>query len=152
MMEVKFLCPCGAKYKFDVEPLHGRLPGPVKRHVCQADGTEFGDQIIAQKLAASAASAPLATSATGAIRIGVPQAAAPLTSVGGSGIVVPSVPRSSKEAAPAATPLVSKPVGETRLSVSVAPAAASPPQAESPPQSFDRRPAAQAQVQKIQAD
>jgi hypothetical protein len=50
MLEIKILCNCGAKYKFDVEPLNGRLPGPVRCPVCSADGTEAGNRLIGEKL------------------------------------------------------------------------------------------------------
>src|SRR5687768_8461332 len=72
-MEIKILCACGAKYKFDVEPLHGQMPGPVGCPVCSADGTAAGNAIIAEKLSPAMA----------------PQSAA--------GFVRPTVVRSSKE-------------------------------------------------------
>ena len=53
-MEVKIFCNCGSKYKFDVEPLNGKLPGPVSCPVCGADGTQKGNEILAQALGISA--------------------------------------------------------------------------------------------------
>lgn len=50
-VEVKIQCPCGARYKFDVEPLHGRMPAPVHCPVCGAEGTAPANTIIQQKLA-----------------------------------------------------------------------------------------------------
>ena len=51
LVDVKIHCPCGARYKFDVEPLHGRMPAPVHCPVCGAEGTASADAIIQQKLA-----------------------------------------------------------------------------------------------------
>jgi hypothetical protein len=50
-VEVKIQCPCGARYKFDVEPLHGRMPAPVHCPVCGVEGTVSANAIIQQKLA-----------------------------------------------------------------------------------------------------
>ena len=90
-MEVKILCPCGAKYKFDVEPVHGQLPGPVKCPVCSADGTAAGNTIIAEKLSAPSTGIKVVQPAGGT----------------NSSFVRPVVARSSKEhvvAQPSPTP------------------------------------------------
>src|ERR1051326_3048947 len=50
-MEVKVQCDCGTRYKFDVEPVGGRMPGPVQCPSCQADGTAAAEAIIQQTLA-----------------------------------------------------------------------------------------------------
>ena len=62
-MEVKIYCSCGSKYKFDVEPLNGKLPGPVSWPVCGADGTQKGNEVIAQSLAGSSSAAVAAATA-----------------------------------------------------------------------------------------
>jgi uncharacterized protein YxjI len=49
-MEIKIQCGCGTKYKFDVEPVHGRMPVPVTCPGCGADGTTDANQILAQKV------------------------------------------------------------------------------------------------------
>jgi hypothetical protein len=144
--------------------------------VCQADGTELGNQIIARALALSTPPAPMAISSSGAIKIGIPQAAVPATPTARSGFVAPSVPRSSKDlqpaavpasaisttsaapaaipvapvmqVVPAAKPLAPTPVGGTKLSVSSA-HAVSTQATDSPP---EPRATAQAQVKKIEAD
>jgi hypothetical protein len=54
-MEISVQCPCGTKYKFDVEPVHGRMPMPVSCPSCGADGTGLANEFIR---AASAAPAP----------------------------------------------------------------------------------------------
>src|SRR3954464_8517352 len=47
-MEIKILCGCGTKYKFDIEPVNGRMPTPVKCPNCGNDGTWDANQQIAQ--------------------------------------------------------------------------------------------------------
>lgn len=61
-MEIKVVCVCGQKYKFDVEPANGQMPWPVRCLVCNADGTPAANVLIAQRLAAApvAAAAPAA--------------------------------------------------------------------------------------------
>jgi hypothetical protein len=55
MLEIKIVCNCGAKYKFEVEPINGRMPAPVQCPVCQADGTAEGNRLIGEMLARGAA-------------------------------------------------------------------------------------------------
>src|SRR4051794_41167280 len=55
-MEVKIECDCGTKFKFDVEPLHGRMPMPVGCPECASDRTAQANQFIAQNAAAVTAS------------------------------------------------------------------------------------------------
>ncbi len=45
-MEIKIVCGCGTKYKFDVEPLEGRMPWPVRCPSCGVDGTAQANEII----------------------------------------------------------------------------------------------------------
>ena len=49
-MEIKVYCACGAKYKFDVEPVNGRVPTPVNCPVCGVNGTAQANEIIRQTL------------------------------------------------------------------------------------------------------
>src|SRR6266496_6156562 len=49
-MEIKIQCGCGTKYKFEVEPINGRMPIRVQCPGCGADGTTDANQILAQKL------------------------------------------------------------------------------------------------------
>src|SRR5437762_8686963 len=46
-MEIKIVCDCGTKFKFDVEPVHGRMPAPVGCPSCGADTTAQANAIIA---------------------------------------------------------------------------------------------------------
>ena len=96
-MEVKIFCPCGSKYKFDVEPFNGKLPGPVQCPVCKADGTEAGNKIIAEALLQAAPTAPpppqAPQPAPASVKVGIPTSSKP----GTGGFVAPAVPRSSKD-------------------------------------------------------
>ena len=44
-IEVKIHCDCGTRYKFDVEPLHGRMPQKVGCPQCGGDGTMAANSI-----------------------------------------------------------------------------------------------------------
>ena len=57
-MELKIFCPCGAKYKFDVEPVDNRMPFTVKCPVCGVDGTEAANTALQQAAAAEPAAPP----------------------------------------------------------------------------------------------
>jgi hypothetical protein len=85
-MEIKILCPCGTKYKFDVEPVNGRMPWPVNCPACNADGTPQANEIIAQT--------PAANQPTAAAFVPPPPTAAPL----------PAAPPSLKVNRPAPAP------------------------------------------------
>src|ERR1700722_15095362 len=52
-MELKVACPCGQKYLFDVEPVHGRMPFPVNCPACGMEGTQLANLALAQMPAAS---------------------------------------------------------------------------------------------------
>lgn len=47
-MELKVICQCGQKFKFDVEPVNGRMPFNVNCPVCQADGTAAANAQLAE--------------------------------------------------------------------------------------------------------
>lgn len=47
---IKIHCPCGQKYAFEVQPEAGRMPVPVACPVCQRDGTDDANRIIARVL------------------------------------------------------------------------------------------------------
>src|SRR6267143_992961 len=62
-MEIRILCPCGMKFKFDVEPVNGRMPAPVTCPACGADATDQANTFLRSTLApppAVAAPAPVA--------------------------------------------------------------------------------------------
>jgi len=49
-MNIKVLCPCGAKFRFEIEPVNGRMPGPVACPTCGGDATELANIVISQQL------------------------------------------------------------------------------------------------------
>ena len=48
LMELKVVCECGQKYKFDVEPVNGRMPMTVNCPACGVDGTRAANDILSQ--------------------------------------------------------------------------------------------------------
>ena len=48
LIEVKIQCDCGTRYKFDVEPLHGRMPARVHCPGCGVEGTDLANAQIRQ--------------------------------------------------------------------------------------------------------
>ena len=48
-MELKVVCACGQKFKFEVEPVGGRMPFAVNCPVCHADGTAAANALLAEK-------------------------------------------------------------------------------------------------------
>lgn len=60
-MELKVVCDCGQKYKFDVDPVEGQMPFMVNCPTCGVDGTPAANQLLAQHVALfPAAPAPAA--------------------------------------------------------------------------------------------
>ncbi len=65
MTELKVVCDCGQKYKFDVEPVNGQMPFTVACPICQRDGTAKANALLQQMLVfkmvepAPAAAAPV---------------------------------------------------------------------------------------------
>jgi hypothetical protein len=53
-MELKVACECGQKYKFDVEPVNGRMPFTVNCPICGVDGTHAANSLLAQQPASAA--------------------------------------------------------------------------------------------------
>jgi hypothetical protein len=75
---IKILCGCGQKYAFDVEPIGGRMPGPVKCPICGADGTSTANTLLSERFAAVPTTAPVAAGpSSGGIRIPAASVAAP---------------------------------------------------------------------------
>jgi hypothetical protein len=58
MLEIKVQCDCGQKFKFDVEPVHGRMPFAVNCPLCGLDGTAKANVILQEKLSSQTAAAP----------------------------------------------------------------------------------------------
>jgi hypothetical protein len=47
-MELKVVCNCGQKYKFDVEPVNGQMPFTVNCPVCGINGTHLANGLLSQ--------------------------------------------------------------------------------------------------------
>ncbi len=56
-MELKVLCDCGQKFKFDVEPVDGKMPFTLNCPACNEDATAAANALIAEQIT----SAPPAT-------------------------------------------------------------------------------------------
>ena len=84
-MDLKVVCYCGQKYKFDVEPVDGRMPHAVNCPVCGVDGTPLANHLISQQLSSGSAPPPLpamvapastiAAAARSGLRINMPETA-----------------------------------------------------------------------------
>ncbi len=59
-MELKVVCQCGQKYKFDVEPVQGRMPYAVTCPICNIDGTASANALLAQSAPPAIAPMPVA--------------------------------------------------------------------------------------------
>jgi hypothetical protein len=57
IMEIKIECGCGSKFKFDVEPVNGRMPVKVQCPNCGSDATTDANQIISRMMPAPSRSA-----------------------------------------------------------------------------------------------
>jgi uncharacterized protein YxjI len=84
-MEIKIQCGCGTKFKFDVEPVNGRMPVAAICPSCGANGTMDANQYIAQKLGATAY-APPAPAVASAVAAPAPTITAPPVPVSGGGL------------------------------------------------------------------
>jgi len=49
-LNIKIFCVCGQKYAFEVHPQAGRMPVPVACPVCERDGTDEANRLIAKAL------------------------------------------------------------------------------------------------------
>lgn len=68
-MEIKLQCGCGTKYKFEVEPVNGRMPNRAQCPNCGNDGTYEANEIIARKIQYAPSAPATVTSAEGGWRI-----------------------------------------------------------------------------------
>lgn len=87
-MEIKILCSCGSKYKFDVEPVDGRSPADLACPKCGASWTAMANAMIAQQLGVpppTVAAAESAAPATASAPSAGPAGRVKLTIPGGTG-------------------------------------------------------------------
>lgn len=94
MREIKVLCDCGQKYKFDVEPFDGQMPFSVSCPVCAKDGTEKANIVLRTEMVTEPASVTTTAPTAPKLRLntGVATASAPG--------VPPSIPPPPPAAAP----------------------------------------------------
>lgn len=145
MPELKVQCDCGQKYKFDVEPVNGRMPFTINCPVCGVDGTQKANALLQQMAPGPAAASP--------IHLLPEDPAAP---IGSSAIVPPisspATPASPPALAPLGTATTPPPAGAPKLRISgLAPASApagggalppsiAPPSTIAPPPPIGGRP------------
>jgi hypothetical protein len=105
-MELKVVCYCGQKYKFDVEPVDGRMPFTVNCPVCNVDGTPLANQLLREQISGIRPPAPIAAAPLVA-PLPTPAPIAPAPMAAAPAIVPPSHrttgPTPQREPAPAAT-------------------------------------------------
>ncbi len=123
-MELKVVCQCGQKYKFDVEPVNGQMPFAVNCPVCNADGTATANTLLAQTFSSQPPSIPeeIAESRATAIPAGGLRInKAPNESAVPNPIAPPaSVPRTNVPSRPLAPALQNvKPVNEFNLGLGI---------------------------------
>ena len=139
-MELKVVCYCGQKYKFDVEPVDGRMPFTVNCPVCNVDGTPLANQLLREQVSgipqpARVVAAPLvAPLPTPAPMTAAPAIAQPITAAlaaAGSGVRVKMsapapapAPMSAASAPPPLAAPIAAPAAAPRPITSVKPAAA----------------------------
>ena len=59
MPELKVECDCGQRYKFDVEPVNGRMPFTVSCPTCGVDGTSKANALLQQSAGVAPAANPI---------------------------------------------------------------------------------------------
>lgn len=105
-MEIKIQCDCGQKFKFDVEPVDGRMPWEVTCPVCGASGTEKANQVLQQfapapapttvpvaRIIPVAAPVPSGEAPKARLSISRPPAAPPAAEPAAPPVLSPVVPR-----------------------------------------------------------
>jgi hypothetical protein len=115
MPEIKVECDCGQRYKFEVQPVNGRMPYPITCPVCGLDGTAKANTLL-QQMASAPPPAPVIPTAMAA-----PASVAPAPASSGSNPVFTLI-SAPEGAAPAPAPLVAH-----ATAPAPAPAMAAPP-------------------------
>jgi hypothetical protein len=119
-MEVKVQCKCGTRFAFEVEPVNGRMPVRVNCPDCGADGTDYANEVIRQKLGAAAVPGvpvAIAVVATPApvrqpMRVAVPQPAVAAAAPVATAASVTFCPRHLKNPAVETCRVCGKPICE----------------------------------------
>lgn len=96
-MELKVLCGCGTKYKFDVEPVGGRMPVRVTCPSCGVDGTDTANNLLTQHLPSQSSAIPVAMVAAVPVMSGLRiNSSAPAIAPAGNIPIPPPVPSAPK--------------------------------------------------------
>ncbi len=108
-MKIKVYCPCGARFEFEVEPVHERMPVPINCPTCGQDATGLANDVIRQQLAtpgAPAADVPVKPSPPPPPSPAPSAPAAPVAPSAGLRIsrAAPAPAASAESSAPAAAP------------------------------------------------
>ncbi len=115
-MELKVVCECGQKYKFDVEPVGGRMPMTVNCPACGVDGTRAANDMLSQMVPNPPAPSIADPAPVGGLRINRP-APAP------AAVAPPPMPSAPSAIAPmrSAVPAAPKPkvAGEYNLGMGI---------------------------------
>jgi len=129
-MEIKVQCDCGQKFKFDVEPVNGRMPWEVQCPVCGASGTAKANDVLQKQLGSSPPPPPpVPVARVIPTAAAVPAAPAPMARLS---IARPQPAPAAAEAVPVPPPVapaVPRPVPR-RVSVGARPAKSAGPDAE----------------------
>jgi outer membrane protein assembly factor BamB len=100
-MKIKVYCPCGARFEFEVEPVHERMPVPINCPTCGEDATELANEIIRRQIAASR---PQADPVPVEVPPPAPAPAAPSTGLRIARIVPAHAPPAADESPASAAP------------------------------------------------
>ena len=101
-MEIKLLCDCGTKFKFEVEPVHGRMPAPVHCPSCGAEATAKANDFLRHGVTVESPASP-APSSPRTVRVHLPSPAATRTPETGGVALAPPPPRPPPSMPPMAT-------------------------------------------------
>jgi hypothetical protein len=126
MMELKVVCDCGQKYKFDVEPVNNQMPFTVACPICKRDGTAKANAMLQQM----AVFKPVGSATSSA------PAPAPVLSAAPAPASVAPPPIGAAAPAPVGAPRLRINVAahaETAPAPSAAPATIAPPGGGAPP-------------------
>lgn len=116
-MEIKILCSCGNKYKFDLEPVNGRAPNNLSCPQCKASWTDYANAFIARELGVPPAPAPSAAA---------PPPAPPRP------VSLPAMPSATQPPAPGRISLSPTPTGDAQAAGKISLSIAAPEPAPAP--------------------
>ena len=125
MPELKVECDCGQKYKFDVEPVNGRMPFTVSCPTCGVDGTPKANDLLQQTAGVTPAANPIHL-------IELPPIGAASTASAPPPVASAPAPVASAPASPAISSPTAPPAGAPKLRINI-PAHTPAPTENAPP-------------------